>query len=666
MLEYHKNTLCISANELVDCGIMSMDNYKKMAARGKLTVARQGKGQGNYALVVVDSLPTRFRSAVIARYPEGCEARLRHWFEQNYQIDQAAVAFYSSPSQCGLELPAQKITEYVNNASVLTACIRLYNNTKAVQRTMGKAFDWSMMASVVEAYRTLYQHTLPSSMLRFRKRAQAFQREGYGALISGKFGNQSARKVDHQTERLILGLACLPNKPFDSNVAEMYNAFVCGELDVYDPQTGELFNPEDFCDAQGEPKALSEATISNYLNKPKNQLLIHHKLDSWTTFYHEQMPHVHRHAPEFSFSKITLDDRDLPRKLKDSKARPKAYYAYDVTSQAVVGYAYNRKKSVDLVVEMFRSMFRLIDQQGWGCPAEVEVEHHLMSQWRESFLKAGEFFPFVRFCAPTNSQEKYAEALNGAKKKRIEHRNHIGIGRFYGKGKWRAEGKKVFDADNDTYHDTAYYSWEQLIAEDMADIAAFNNSLHPNQKRYQGLTRWQVLVQNLNPTLRPIDRPKLAYYIGESVATSIRRNSYCTVVHRQWWLSSPEVLGRLAPNNLNVTAHYLPTSDGEVAEVHLYQNDRYIDTLTPIATFNRARCEQTEADRSAFTSQMEVIGAYKKLLKNEAIAPVAVQTTHLIPEAVEVVAAALPDTDFESTDLYPLTEDYAQRGLQHL
>lgn len=97
---------------------------------------------------------------------------------------------------------------------------------------------------------------------------------------------------------------------------------------------------------------------------------------SWTTFMHEQRPHVHRESPEYSFSKVSFDDRDLPRKLKDSKQRPKAYYAYDVASQCVVGFSYSRKKDVDLVVDMFRNMFRLIERNGWGIPAQVEVENH--------------------------------------------------------------------------------------------------------------------------------------------------------------------------------------------------------------------------------------------------------------------------------------------------
>jgi hypothetical protein len=131
---------------------------------------------------------------------------------------------------------------------------------------------------------------LPKSTLRFRKKVAQYKKEGYGCLISGKFGNQSARKVDYKTERLILAIAVQPNKPYNTSVQEMYNMFVTGELDVYDPDTGEVFNPDEFTDRNGEPKELSEATICNYLNRPKNRALIEHRLMSFTTFMHEQMP----------------------------------------------------------------------------------------------------------------------------------------------------------------------------------------------------------------------------------------------------------------------------------------------------------------------------------------------------------------------------------------
>lgn len=664
-MEYYGNRLCISARELVDGGVMTQSNYKQMANRGRFDVVRPGKGLGCYALVAVDSLPESYREKVEELFPGGDKVRLAGWVRSNYEVDPMANAFFYSKEQVGFELPPEKIREYVTNASVLNCCIRLYERASTSQKLMGGKYNWEMMAAAIESLRDQFGHTLPASTLRFRKKVAEYKREGYACLISGKFGNQSARKVDHKTERLILGIAILPNKPYNSSVWEMYNSFVCGELEVYDPETGELFNPDDFTDKNGEPLVLSEATISNYLNKPKNRVLIEHALMSFTTFMHEQMPHVHRHAPEFSFSKISFDDRDLPRKLKDTKIRPKVYYAYDVTSQCVVGFSYNRNKNVDLVVDCFRSMFRLIERRGWGCPAQVEVENHLMSQWKDSFLKAGVLFPFVRFCAPMNSQEKYAEPLNGAKKRSIEHKNHLGIGRFYAKNRaYRTESKKVFDALNDTYEDKQYYSWDELISDDMRDVLEFNNSPHPNQKKYPGMTRWEVLEANMNPTLQPIDKSVLARFIGEHVKTSIRRNSYCRVAYTDWWLSGTEVIEKLAPNNWEVDAYYLTTEEGEITDVYIYQNDMLVDKLQNVGTFNTAEAERTDEDRAIFVEQQKKIAGFNGYIQNNAISGVGVSKPQpMIEKAVE--AEELPPVDDMPADDYVVAEDYSQKAIEN-
>lgn len=667
-MEYYNGKLCISMRELVDGGIMTIPNYKQLAARKKIDIARRGD-RGGCALVVVDSFPPRYKEDIYTRFPDSDSVRLAGWVRSNYEIDQSAVVFFHDPEKTGFDLKPEKIREYITNASVLNTCIRLYDNARTYQRIAGDKYDWGKMAAAVDSLRVQFGHTLPGSMLRFRKKVAEYRREGYGCLISGKFGNQSARKVDYRTERLILGIAVLPNKPFNTNVAEMYNQFVCGELDVYDPETGELFNPDDFTDRDGEPRVLSETTINNYLNKPKNRVLIEHKLSSWSTFMHEQMPHMHRHAPEFSFSKISFDDRDLPRKLKDTKTRPKAYYAYDVASQCVVGFAYNRNKNVDLVVDMFRSMFRLIDRKGWGCPAQVEVENHLMSQWKDSFLKAGVMFPFVRFCAPQNSQEKYAEPMNGAKKKAVEHRNHLGIGRFYAKDRhYRTEGRKVFDEQNDTYEDKQYYSWDELVADDMRDVMEFNNSLHPNQKKYPGMTRWQVLEANMNPNLEPINKAVLARFIGDHVETSVRRNSYCRVGYTDWWLSGTGVLERLAPNNWKVDAYYLTDDDGNITDVYIYQNGMLVDKLQDVGTFNTADCEQTDADRAVFVEQRKKISGFNAYVRDNAISSVGVSRVR--PEQEKAVEAVeLPSMDTESPVLqesFLPPEDYSRKGLDDL
>ncbi|MCR5394193.1 MAG: hypothetical protein K6E86_02200 [Bacteroidales bacterium] len=618
-MEYYGQRLCISQSDLVGGGVMNAACYRQLAHRGSIEVVQKGGGRGNIALVAVDSLPARYKKKVEALYPGGMQERLKGWICSNYERDQSAVAWFYDKTKTGIDLTEEKVNEYVVNASVLNTCIKLYDRAQAAQRLFGGKYNWDQMGAVLEILKKEYGHTLPTSGLRLRKRVNEYKSNGYVALISGKYGNQSARKVDQKTERLILGIAILPNKPWNTSVAEMYNQFVTGELEVYDPDTGELLNPEDWCDKNGEPMVLSESTINNYLNKPKNRMLIEHALSSFTTFMHEQMPHVHRHAGEYSLSQITMDDVDLTRKLNDSKQRVHAYYAYDVVSQCVLGASYARKKDEGLVVDCFRDMFRLIERNGWGMPAGIEVENHLMTQYKEGFLQAGVAFPFVHFCAPQNSQEKYAEAMNGAKKRSVIHKNHEGIGRFYGKGKWRTESQKISDETNELYEDKEYYSWDELIADDLRDNHEWNHSLHPNQKKYPGMTRWEVLQANINPNLKPLDKLTLSRYIGERVETSIKRNSTVQVAYCEWWLSDTSVLEKLMPNNYKVTAYYLPDENGEPTDVYLFQGDRYIDHVERVATYNRVMAEQTDEDVVAYIEQQKKISKFGKYVRENAI-----------------------------------------------
>ena len=74
-----------------------------------------------------------------------------------------------------------------------------------------------------------------------------------------------------------------------------------------------------------------------------------------------------------------------------------SYFFCLFSYQCIIGVAYSRGKDQSLVVDCFRDMFRLCAKQGWGMPAGLEVENHLMTQYKEGILQAGDAFSWIRY-----------------------------------------------------------------------------------------------------------------------------------------------------------------------------------------------------------------------------------------------------------------------------
>lgn len=386
--------------------IMSVPNYKKLAARKEINVVRQGKGLGSYALIEIATMPLRFQERIKLKYGEMKEDILRNWFIGHYHIDAKAREFYTRfRFDNGDTLPPEHIQEYTVNASVIEAVMRAMEDATFMRKAMKAGpVNWGELAGAISYYQAEFGHTLPVSSNRFKKRVNDFKANGYESLISRKFMNQNRRKVTYDIERLLLSIDAQPEQPFNTTVWEQYNLFVQGELELYDPETGEVLNPADFTDKDGNPLVLSPATVANYLNNPKNKALRGKLHMSQWDFNNAYRPYHLRSIGEYSLSKVSLDDRDLPRPMKDGN-RVKAYYAYDVVSGAVVGYAYNRYKTTELFLDCMRNMFQTLDRNGMYIPAELEVEHHLVSDFADGLMQAGTVFPLIRWCNPGNSRE---------------------------------------------------------------------------------------------------------------------------------------------------------------------------------------------------------------------------------------------------------------------
>lgn len=623
--------------------IMSVPNYKKLAARKEINVVRQGKGLGSYALIEIATMPLRFQERIKLKYGDMKEDVIRNWLGSHYHIDAKARDFYTRfRFDNGDTLPPEHIQEYTVNASVIEAVMRAMEDATFMRKAMKAGpVNWGELAGAISYYQAEFGHTLPVSSNRFKKRVNDFKANGYESLISRKFMNQNRRKVTYDIERLLLSIDAQPEQPFNTTVWEQYNMFVQGDLELYDPETGEVLNPADFTDKDGNPLVLSPATVANYLNNPKNKALRAKLHMSQWDFNNAYRPYHLRSIGEFSLSKVSLDDRDLPRPMKDGN-RVKAYYAYDVVSGAVVGYAYNRYKTTELFLDCMRNMFQTLDRNGMYIPAELEVEHHLVSDFADGLMQAGTVFPLIRWCNPGNSREKRAEHKNREKKYGVEKRTQVGIGRWWAKLEAnRPKEEKVYDEKNNTYK-VKTYSYEELVADDIRAIQTFNAQPHPNPKRYPGMNRWDVLCAHQNPNLAPWDKAVLYRFIGQHTETTIRQNTYCTVMYNQYGLPSPEIIEKLEPRNYKVDAYYLPDADGTINEVYIYQNGRYIATCKPVARYNENTAEQTEYDKAAYTEQSKYVAQFDKMMKDGKIKRVGILAKEEAKLITEVQAEAVP------------------------
>lgn len=647
MYDYQNNILSIPARLLYeDWGLMSYNTYLSYCRRGKLVRTNEGKGLGNQAWVSFHDLPVvkgvdikEFCLRMLGK-PE--DVLVKNLLEGEIVPDPKAIDFYAQHRKPnGKPLTFNQQREKATNAMILNAIETIMKDRVKSNKIFGKKKTqiWQNISDAVNAINTdKWLYNLPGNPRSLQRKYNEYLKDRYMAFIHKGEGSDNARKVNEDIERLIIGLYCMPNKPYMSSTYDMYLQFMGGALEAYDVQTGEIFNREDFYDENGKMVELSESTINNYLNKPVNKIIIEKCRNGAYDFSQKSRPHVHRHAPLFSMSKITLDDRDIMHHKLPDGSKVMAYYAFDSLSGAMIGIAHSKSKNQTLFLDCIRNMFQFTTSYGLGVPMQMEVEQHLVSDFSEGLMKAGVLFPFVRWCNPTNSQEKEAEGFIRIKKYGVEKDRHQNVGRHYSRNESnRVTRQKIFDEANDNYKE-AKATYEQIVAWELEEQTLYNNELHPNQRKYKGKTRLEVFLENVNPNLPKLNKALLAQFIGEHTKTTIRRNQYVNVQYEKYQLPTPQVLSMLAPNNYQVDAYFLP-NDNEEKEVYLYQNGEYLCTCKPVPVFNRANVEWTDEDARKYQEAMAYIAKFDAMTRR--------LSEEKLPKIRTMKPTAEIDVDFE-------------------
>lgn len=226
-MEIYNGELCATYGDLA--GILTVSAIQHRVQRDASVQARKAC-PGKPALFFLHKLPLKSQTEVYRRNPDLKAQAESKPFVESIEPDGAALDFYQRHQfGDGKYLPTDKQTEYANNAAVLNA-FRLVlersdsQHRKQSKRCISKAEFWRKAAQALPRIADAFPHTLPENPRRLQEKFNQYMREGYGALITGKYGTRNAAKIDDDTkESLLIRLISDARNLDNAQIARIYN-----------------------------------------------------------------------------------------------------------------------------------------------------------------------------------------------------------------------------------------------------------------------------------------------------------------------------------------------------------------------------------------------------------------------------------------------------------
>lgn len=350
-MEQFNGILCISGHELIgsgDEGIMTEVIYKNLRSRRRMQVVRRGC-YATPALVSVDSLPTKYRNAVYERYPDHRAQAAATPFIDSIVIDGQAISFFSSYKlPDGRHLTAERQAEYVNNASILNAFRDMLEKATSHRKRQGaarlpRARFWADACGALPRLQDRFPHSLPENARRLQERFRVYLTDGYESIISRKFLNKNASKVDDDVKESILVELIGDHRNLDNEqVMRLYN--MMGERLGW--------------------KAITRQAVAVW--RDKLELTTYAGRRGETAFRNQKTMQVKRSRPSYPLLYWTMDGWDVEllyqRTATDKQGRSLTTYHNRETVVVVldpcvnypVGYAIGSQESPDLIREALR------------------------------------------------------------------------------------------------------------------------------------------------------------------------------------------------------------------------------------------------------------------------------------------------------------------------
>ncbi len=605
-MEYYNKMICVTVDELTEeyngQRVMGTSNYKRLCASKRLFVARKAGGFGVYALIMYSSLPDRFRARFEAIHGNPEQILEQQKMEKKVlKIDKDARDFYMShilPN--GKTLVDTRVEEYTINASVLGLVLTALNERMAKVKALGGGVPkdlWHKALDLSESYRKDYDHTLPDALRGFRDKMNAFKRDGYVALISGKDGNKNTLKITDEAGDQIIALKR-------------------SKVPVY--TNSQLFAKyNEIAKDKGWKPLKSISSLVSFLERPEVKRrwydAVHGELAA-----HQKYTRKHKTAlPSFRDSlwyadgtKLNLYYKAYDEKGKLQVRTTQVYEVMDAFSETMLGYYISDSENYEAQYNSFRMAI-----QTAGCrPYEIVTDN----QGGHKKLEATQFFERIchvfRFTAPYSGQSKTIESAFGRFQAQELHKD------------WRFTGQNITTKRETSRPNLEFieankenlYTLEELKMAYAKAREAWNNAKHPAT----GVSRIEMYQNSVNPETTAVDQLDMIemFWLTTQKPSTFTASGITIEIDTKKY--TYEVLGTDKMPDLEFRKKhtfrqfYVMYDPCDMTQVRLYTKEtngmRYVATAEPYVKIHRNLQEQKPGEM-AFIRQMDIANKQERV-----------------------------------------------------
>ncbi|MBO7052225.1 MAG: kinase [Prevotella sp.] len=607
-MEYYNKTLCVTFEELTggEMPVIAPATLRQNMRRGNIQCVRQGKGEGNYALYVYQSLPVKYRNMFETRYGKPADVlkaqELREWVQEDGDARAFYEAFEYDLNGIQTRLSKKLIDEYTMNASILKLMWEHMNQLTSTTHALGggKRDLWGIVYAQSEKLREVTGHTLPKNLARLKEKMQQYKKGGYEVLISGKIGNSNTLKI---TEEAGIRLIALKRNRVPV---------------LTDAQIFRQFNSE--AEEKGWKPLRSLRSLTLWFASPAVEPLWHDavfgEMSAHQRFdrrHRTQLPTMRDALWYGDGTKLNLYYRD-----EDGKVRTTSVYeVIDAATEVMLGFCISDTEDYEAQYLAYRMAIQVSGHK----PYEIVHDNQGGHKKANSSGMLDKICRVHRTTAPYNGASKTIESVFGRFQQQVLHKD------------WRFTGQNVTAKKDSSRPNMEFieankdqlYTLEELKAAYVKARTEWNEMIHPaaNATGTVAKSRWQMYQESENPetpVVTPSDMVDMFWVTCDRMSTFTSSGIEITVKgkKRVYEVMSepgvPDMEWRRTHTYQKFVVKYDPY---DFSSIRLYWKDkagelRFERVAEPYIVIHRALQEQAEGE-AAFIRQQQTAAEQNRI-----------------------------------------------------